>query len=376
MKTKLIYLTQLCLVSMFLGCDDGSKPINSTQQGTQTTQGDDDSDDDNDNNGNDNGWAVSIVDIIDGGPGKDGIPALLNPEFVDVNKANYLSENDLVIGFKHGDVVKAYPHDILDWHEIVNDTLQSLKVSIIYCPLTGTGMAWNRNFLNNGTTFGVSGLLYNSNIIPYDRETNSNWSQMRLDCINGTYRGSKAILFPVIETKWKTFKEMYPNTKVLSTSTGYARNYGDYPYGNYKEPNSRLLFPVNHSDSRLPNKERVHGIINSEKVIVFRFDLFTGGTRLYEITHFGKQFVVVGNKEDNFIVSFLAKTESSGKLEFTPIYNSYPLIMKDNEGNIWDVFGEAQEGPRTGEKLITANSLIGYWFSFVAFYPYPEIFEP
>ena len=130
-------------------------------------------------------WLIPIDEIYDGGPGKDGIPALLNPHSVQATEIGYLQDEDLVLGYKVGEEAHAYPHPILDWHEIINDAVGSEAISIIYCPLTGTGIGWDREINGATTSFGVSGLLYNSNIIPYDRLTDSNWSQIQNKCVNG-----------------------------------------------------------------------------------------------------------------------------------------------------------------------------------------------
>ncbi|MEM6806653.1 MAG: DUF3179 domain-containing (seleno)protein, partial [Bacteroidota bacterium] len=128
-------------------------------------------------------WLVPQDEVFDGGPGKDGIPSIDEPRFIDADAANFISENDLVVGYADGNEAKAYPHVILDWHEIVNDETNNFPHAIVYCPLTGSATGWERTIDGKKTTFGVSGLLYNTNIIPYDRETDSNWSQMSLKCV-------------------------------------------------------------------------------------------------------------------------------------------------------------------------------------------------
>jgi uncharacterized protein DUF3179 len=319
--------------------------------------------------GNKNGWSISKDEIFDGGPGKDGIPALEEPTFIPAGEVVYVNENDLVLGFVDGDKSRAYPHSILDWHEIVNDRLGESNITVTYCPLTGTGIGWNRKINGTVTTFGVSGLLYNSNLIPYDRETGSNWSQMRLDCVNGNLIGTQIKTFPLVETTWKTWKEMYPNTEVISAETGHNRSYGRYPYGSYRTSDDYLIFPVANEDDRLGNKDRVHAIV------------LEGGVRVYPLSSFGievsvihdqlkgKNLVVVGNTEDNFAVSYLNDRGDGTTYSFTPVQNQYPIVISDEEGNLWDVFGTAVSGPRKGNRLAHASSFMGYWFSFAAFYP-------
>ena len=313
-------------------------------------------------------WLVPLGQIFDGGPGKDGIPALDQPIFISPSQADYINDNDLVIGFKVGNEVKAYPHSILDWHEIINDRVGDISVAVTYCPLTGTAIGWNREINGEVTTFGVSGLLYNSNLIPYDRETDSNWSQMRLDCINGPLIEAEIEVFTLFETTWKTWKEMYPSTLVVSDFTGYSRSYGQYPYGNYRTNDSYIIFPVNNRDGRLPNKDRVHGIIRNNDSRIYPLSLFGNNVAVIQDTFKLEDYVIVGNSSDNFAVAFFSRIGDK-ILSFSPLQDDYPIIMSDEEGNMWDVFGKAVSGPREGSQLVPARSFTGYWFSFAAFYP-------
>lgn len=169
------------------------------------------------------GWLIPENEVVSGGPGKDGIPALTTPDFIPASEASYLSANDLILGFVDGDDTRAYPHAILDWHEIINDQTPNHAPAVIYCPLTVTGIVWSREIDGNKTTFGVSGLLYNSNIIPYDRASDSNWSQLLLQSVNGELSGHKAETYNLIETTWNTWKEMYPSTRIVSDNTGHNR---------------------------------------------------------------------------------------------------------------------------------------------------------
>ena len=167
------------------------------------------------NNSNNSSWLVPLNEVRDGGPGKDGIPSIDNPIFQSVSEASF-PDDELVIGLKWDDEVRVYPHYILDWHEIVNDDLGPVSVAVTYCPLTGTTIGWDRQVNGENTTFGVSGLLYNSNLMPYDRRTNSTWSQMRLDCVNGELISTEINTIQLVETSWGTMKELYPNAMVFN----------------------------------------------------------------------------------------------------------------------------------------------------------------
>lgn len=325
-------------------------------------------------------WLIPIGQIRDGGPGKDGIPALLNPETVDPDKADYLTDDDLLIGYYHNGEARAYPHKILDWHEIINDNLGGKAIAITYCPLTGTGSGWNRNIYGTITTFGVSGLLYNANLIPYDRVTDSNWTQIGLNCVNGELIGQEVETYQVVETTWKTWKDMFPNTTVISTNTGHSRDYQRYPYGSYRTSES-LIFSVSVNDSRLPTKERVHGIIEDEKVRAYRFEHF--GYPIITDSINNKPIVLVGSASQNFIVSFYVPVINEELLTFSlPVPFDFSkgfessVILVDQFGNEWNLFGHAIAGPNNGLQLDATNSFMGYWFSWAPFYGLPEIYEP
>ncbi len=218
-------------------------------------------------------WLIPSNQVLSGGPGKDGIPALKNPHFLNKSDASFMNDEDLILGLVVGTDARAYPHKILDWHEIINDEIMGEKLVISYCPLTGTGIGWLQEQHGKTSTFGVSGLLYNSNLVPYDRNTDSYWSQMRLDCIKGSRKGEKIETTQLIETTWGTWKNIYPNTQVVSTNTGYSRNYNRYPYGNYKTDET-VYFPVSVEDNRLHAKEVVHGIIINDFAKIYRFEEF------------------------------------------------------------------------------------------------------
>ncbi len=255
MKNQIIIL--LAIVTMISACskDEEDKP-NVPPTNTPTAI---------------DGWLVPSNQVFDGGPGKDGIPSIDNPSFSPVSEVTFLGDNDLVVGVVNGDVVKAYPHRILDWHEIVNDDIGSKSLAITYCPLTGTAVGWDRMIDDVKTEFGVSGKLYNTNLMPYDRLTDSYWSQIGLNCVNGELLSRKIITSAVIETKWSTWKSMYPNSQVMNLNTGYSRDYTVYPYGDYITNNSKLIFPVTPKDDRLPAKQRVLGVLSNTVNKVYQY---------------------------------------------------------------------------------------------------------
>lgn len=318
-------------------------------------------------------WSIPQEHIYDGGPGKDGIPALTHPEFVSINRGNFLDPGDLVVGVKFGDQIHAYPHEILDWHEIVNDTIAGKEVSVTYCPLTGSALGWHRTFDGSATTFGVSGLLYNNNLIPYDRSTDSHWSQMKMKAVEGEMKGKSADLFRIVETTWDTWKEMYPSTKVLSRDTEYNRPYGRYPYGDYKTNHSAIYFPVTHKDERLPAKTRVLGLLAEGDLttrLAFQVSEFPDSTHVMNLDYDNSDpYVVIGNRAKSFAVSYRSQIRGEDEtLKFEAIQGELPVVMKDQNGTEWTIFGRAVSGPDTGKELKIARSYIAYWFAWAAFY--------
>jgi hypothetical protein len=198
---------------------------------------------------------------VSGGVTKDGIPSVDEPSFLDASVAA-LDDGEIVFGVVRGDDVRAYPQRILVHHEIVNDRLDGVPVSVTYCPLTGTVLGFERG----PTTFGVSGTLVNSNLVMYDRATDSRWPQVLGTAIEGPLAGRALREFEVVWTTWGRWRRRHPDTEVLSEDTGYARNYGIDPYGSYT-PTVRgyynresTMFDPLATDDRLGTKAVVVGV--------------------------------------------------------------------------------------------------------------------
>ncbi len=312
-------------------------------------------------------WSIPKDEVFDGGPGKDGIPALTNPEFTTISGAGYLNDDDLIIGIKVRNDIRGYPHPILDWHEIINDDLGEKSFAITYCPLTGSGIAWDRNLNGRNTTFGVSGLLYNTNLIPYDRLTNSNWSQMLLQSVNGENKDKEINTFSIIETSVATWKRLYPNSLVVSTSTGFNRDYGRYPYGGYRT-NSSLIFPVSRDDTRLARKTRVLGVIVNGATAAFQFDKFNGELVLKNEQLYGRQVVLLGSETNNILTAYFPVLDDGKEVVLSATPSTLPSAMEDQLGNIYDLFGTVVDGPDKGKHLTAPKSYIAYWFAWAAFY--------
>lgn len=214
-------------------------------------------------NGFDLSGALIPVDAIErGGPPRDGIPSIDNPRFVPLAQSS-LREDDRVLGLRHKEVVRAYPVRILNWHEVVNDKVGGDVIAITYCPLCGTGMAFDARLQSPAgrreLSLGVSGLLFNSDVLLYDRGTQSLWSQLRQQAISGPLKGTQLMAVPLEHTTWSDWRRRFPATEVLSFETGFSRDYARDPYVGYETVN-RLMFDVQHRDARLGPKEWVLGL--------------------------------------------------------------------------------------------------------------------
>ncbi len=205
---------------------------------------------------------IPLDKIKGGGPPKDGIPSIDDPKFVDASDANFISDSDTVIGLEINGEVKAYPLFILVWHEIVNDKVGDTPVAVTYCPLCYTNQVFERILDGKEVEFGTSGKLYNSNLVMYDRLTDSYWSQALGKAITGELTGQELKIIPFDVITWGDWKTIHPDSKVLTTETGHLRAYGVDPYGDYYT-DPRILFPVENRDDRLHPKEIILGFRES-----------------------------------------------------------------------------------------------------------------
>lgn len=313
-----------------------------------------------------NSWLVPQNEVFDGGPGKDGIPVLIDPPKVSVDAIDFMEPNDLIIGYQVGDKVVGYPHKILDWHEIINDEVDGEHFAITYCPLTGTAIGYSRVIDGNLTSFGVSGLLYNTNLIPYDRLTDSNWSQILRKSVNGTLVGREIETLPLIETSWTNWQRLYPNSTVVGTNTGTPRNYGRYPYGNYLT-SPGLIFPISVTDGRLFAKERVLSIIVGENAKAYDIAAFDG-PYVIDDGFEGLDYTVFIDGQNNAAVAFEAASLNDEPLALTTYTGANAGVMQDQFGNIYDLFGSVVEGPNPENKLPAVEYIIGFWFTFPSFF--------
>jgi len=214
---------------------------------------------------------VPTRQIRSGGPPRDGIPALSSPDFDTIGDTDYLEDSDRVLGISYHGVAKAYPIKVLNYHEIVNDRFKDVPIAVTFCPLCGSGIAFLAEAGGQARSFGVSGLLYNSDVLMYDRETESLWSQIMAQAISGPAKGTKLQSLPLRHTTWLDWRLRHPDTLVLKPPRDFERNYNVDPYAGYADSN-RVWFPVNHTDRRYSRKSVVIGVKLGDTIKAYPFE--------------------------------------------------------------------------------------------------------
>lgn len=270
-------------------------------------------------------------EIHHGGPPKDGIPAIDEPKFVKSGAAGFLAPEDRVMGMTHNGVAKAYPVKILNYHEVVNDDFNGEEVVVTYCPLCGTGMAFSAGIGGRSTSFGVSGLLYNSDVLLYDRESESLWSQIMGEAVSGPMVGTRLEHLPASYTTWRDWSTRHPDTLVLSMDTGYNRDYSRSPYAGYEDSN-QVWFPVANRDGRYHAKELVIGLELDGHVKAYPF-------------------------------AELSRHDTPFRDEVAGRHLTVHFDTRNRTGRVLD---------ETGDEIPT---VIAFWFAWTAFHPESDVFE-
>jgi hypothetical protein len=277
------------------------------------------------------GASIPIDEIVHGGPGRGGIPAINTPKFVTRDDAGFLAPEDRVLGVFHSGIARAYPVRILNYHEVVNDVFHDISIVITYCPLCGSGMAFYGSIADRRLIFGVSGLLYNSDVLLYDLQTQSLWSQIKSTAVSGTMNGTKLVPIPISHTTWRDWKLRHPNSRVLSTETGFQRDYQENPYPDY-ESNARILFPVTARSRKYRQKALIMGLEIDGRFKAYPFE---------ELERNPGQFT------DEF---------QGEKFE----------VHYDDENRSARIFGE------DGSEIPTVTA---YWFAWYAFHPDTTVYK-
>ncbi len=332
--------------------------------------------------------SVDYAEILSGGPPKDGIPAIDQPKFESVQAAgSWLSPQEPVVALVEGDQARAYPIQILTWHEIVNDTIGGRPVLVTFCPLCNTAIAFDRTVDGTTLDFGTTGRLRYSNLIMYDRQTESWWQQASGEAIAGEFTGIQLQFLPATMISWQEFAQLYPGGSVLSQDTGYSRPYGRNPYSGYDDIHrSPFLYVGPPTPGQLPAMARVLAVeLNGEAVAFPYQELETAGIVNEAVG--GQPIVVfwqpgaVSALDQDAIAEGRPVGSASAYLrrlgdQILTFATDGETITDQETGSRWDSLGRAVEGELTGAALTPVVSINHFWFSWAAFKPETRIYQP
>ena len=309
----------------------------------------------------------------------DAIPAIDEPRFLPIEEASdWLSAEAPVIAFERNGDARAYPLEILTWHEIVNDVVGGEPVIVTYCPLCNSAIAFSRVVNGEERTFGVSGSLRNSDLIMYDRQTETLWQQLTGEAIVGRDTGVVLEFLPAQLVSFGEFRAAFEDGMVLSRETGYSRNYGENPYVLY-DSSGRTLFPVGEFNNQLSAMERVLTLEVGGETAAFPFSALSelivieadvGGEMVVAFWQPGQ----VSALDEAFIIGS-RNVGSAGA--FSPFLDGERLRFEARDGAIvdagtgssWDVLGRAVSGPLAGRQLTPLVSGNHFWFAWAVFKP-------
>lgn len=332
---------------------------------------------------------VSYDEIFSGGPPRDGIPPIDSPRFESVASAdNWIEDLEPVILLDHQGEARAYPLQILTWHEIVNDKIGDDPVAVTFCPLCNTALVFRRPTIDGETlTFGTSGNLRNSDLVMWDRQTQSWWQQFTGEAIVGDLTGTKLEPLPAAIISWADFKNSHPEGQVLSINTGFNRSYGRNPYAGYDNVNNLPFAFTGNLDGLLPPMTRVVGMLLEEgQGGAFVRDSIQEKGVLNEIL--GDQPIVIFWKSGtasaldsgsipsgkDIGTTAVFSSELDGQI-LTFIANGDGSFTDQETGSTWDILGTALEGPMAGDQLNLIPHHDTFWFAWAAFVPEGNLTE-
>jgi len=329
---------------------------------------------------------VPFTEILSGGPPRDGIPPIDEPKFIDFEEADrYLGRLEPVISFEQNGDVRAYPLSILTWHEIVNDVVGGVPVAVTFCPLCNSAIVFDRRLDGVVHRFGTSGNLRLSDLVMWDRQTESWWQQLTGEAIVGELAGKKLTFLAAAIISWGDFKDANPGGKVLSQDTGFQRNYGQNPYVGYDRADNPPFLFQGDLDGRLLPKERVVTVTVGDVDAAFPFSILAqekvvnynvGGRDLVVFfkpgTRSALDELLIGMSEEIGATGLFDADLDGRKLTFRADGDDFI----DNEtGSSWNILGEAIQGPSTGKRLTPIVHTNSFWFAVAAFKPDTKIYQ-
>jgi len=336
---------------------------------------------------------VPFEEFASGGPPKDGIPSVDHPSFINVREANgWLADRDPVALVSLNGEARAYPLSILIWHEIVNDEIGGRPVSVTYCPLCNTTIAFDREFRGTILDFGTTGRLRHSDLVMYDRQTETWWQQATGEGLVGEHAGEQLTFVPVTVRSWRDVREQRPSVRVLSRDTGFPRaftqRYGTNPYEGYDRGSGpwRQFFRFGRDDGRLPAMERVVALEHGDEHLAVPFSVLAeervAGVRVSDLDVVVFWAPGTASAVDN---STIAKGRDVGSSStFSPEYGGRSLtfepagdgLFRDREtGSTWNLSGKATAGPTAGAQLTEIVHGNHFWFAWAVFRPETEIWR-
>jgi hypothetical protein len=339
------------------------------------------------------GFPTPVIDptlIRSGGVPPDGIPPIDAPDFLTVDEVDFLTDEEAVILVEVDGDARAYPIQILIWHEIVNDEIGGIPVSITYCPLCNSALAFDRRFGDRVLDFGTSGELYQSALVMYDRQTESLWAHFTGQGLVGHYAGAELDFVPAQTISWAQFRDAHPDGLVLSTLTGASRPYGQNPYPGYDFEQSDPIsnFFTGDIDRTLASKARIVGVADDAGSVAVRLeDLQT--QPVIPVTEGGRNLVVfhqpgLASALDSFEVDagrdvgqtgvFEALAPDGTELTFTDAGDG--AFTDEQTGSTWNVLGQAVDGPLGGSELGQVAHLDTFWFAWATYRPGTVIVQP
>lgn len=277
---------------------------------------------------------IPLNEILSGGPRKDGIPALFSPDFLPLSETHFLQKDDVGILVEINNEQKFYPYKILYWHEIINDTLGRKDILVTFCPLCGSALVFDPTVKGETLEFGVSGRLWQSNLLMYDKKTESLWSQILGKAVVGDLLGNEIDILPGDILTFEEIQSHFPSAQILSDKTGFSRDYDHSPYGNY-EKNETIMFPVNNEDKSYHPKELflvVNMTDQSEKEVSLGFQysrLLAGEKGSLEIE--GKKITAIKNEDGTVSV----RDETGKRIpHYMAMWFSW-ITHQDREKRVW-----------------------------------------
>lgn len=334
---------------------------------------------------------VDPDEIISGGPPPDGIPPIDDPKFEPVSQVVWLDEGEPVIALDVGGDARAYPLQILTWHEIANDEVGGVPVSVTFCPLCNTPVVFERPVVQGEvTTFGTSGKLYLSNLVMYDRATESYWPQALGQAVMGPLTGTRLELVPAQIVSWGDFRRAFPAARVLSRDTGFDRPYGQNPYPGYDDVDNQPFLFRGEVDGRLAAVERILGVRIGGEVVAFPYfrleKVAEDGVAVVNTEIGGEPVVVVWKAGtlsalDDSVIA--ASREVGAAAAFSRRPDGEVLTFGVEDGKLvdeetesrWDFFGRAVDGPLSGSRLPGVEAIDSFWFDWAAFHPDSQVWS-